>query len=53
MSKYFDEDDTEYSCPKCGSGDTHVKRFYEKDDADGNRGEWVTYLFCNDCGYEE
>lgn len=25
---------------------------YENDDADGNRGEWITFYLCPDCGNE-
>lgn len=31
-----------------------IKKSYENDDADGNRGEWIKFIFCpnSNCHYE-
>ena len=39
-------------CPYCGSDETKIDKFNENTDADGNRGEWVTYRICRNCGKE-
>jgi len=41
-------------CKDCGYiGEPVTREFYENDDADGNRGIWVTYEECRKCGSED
>ncbi|MFA5560069.1 MAG: hypothetical protein WDA59_11565 [Methanofastidiosum sp.] len=46
--------DLEFECKKCGS--TKPPKVsgasYEFSDADGNRGIWVEFIQCVDCGFE-
>ncbi len=43
----------DFECPYCGSTKSpKVQKVYENSDADGNRGIWVTYVECRDCGEE-
>jgi hypothetical protein len=37
-------------CNFCGSNDFKERKVYENSDADGNRGIWITYLICKNCG---
>lgn len=43
---------TGFVCPICQSNDIISKKEYEFADADGNRGIWITYVRCLDCGWE-
>lgn len=41
-------------CPECGTKEPPTWfNSYENDDADGNRGEWLTFYKCRKCGYTE
>ena len=38
-------------CPDCGNYDYPVElTTYEQDDADGNRGTYITFVECSECG---
>ena len=45
---------SDYECEECGSTNfPDISRpYYEFSDADGNRGIWVRYITCVDCGFE-
>ena len=44
----------ELKCLACGHiGEPISKAVYENADADGNRGIWVTYDYCEECGDED
>lgn len=39
-------------CPNCGSTNIKISKSYENSDADGNRGIWMEWILCHNCGYE-
>ena len=39
-------------CPECGSDSFRTRSYLEGQDADGNRGVWVTVTECRKCGEE-
>ena len=39
-------------CPSCGAEMTYAGKSYEFSDADGNRGIWVEWWGCPECGEE-
>jgi hypothetical protein len=44
----------EMKCLECGHiGETITRSSYECDDADGNRGMWITEDFCEKCGSDD
>ena len=44
----------DFKCLDCGYiGEPTKEEVYENCDADGHRGEWVTYLSCWNCGGDE
>ena len=43
----------EIICEECGSDNVKITKSYEFSDADGNRGMWVTFIECRDCGWED
>lgn len=44
----------ELKCLDCGYIDEPIlKEVYEFADADGNRGAWITYAYCKECGSED
>lgn len=54
MFGYDREDAPKMKCKDCGHiGYVKVIRSYENDDADGNRGEWLTWIECRKCGSED
>jgi uncharacterized Zn finger protein len=41
----------EITCPDCGhTGEPEITESYEQDDWDGNRGIWLTFIECENCG---
>ncbi len=41
------------TCEECGNEEGfRAEKYLEFTDLDGNRGEYVTYIFCNECGHE-
>lgn len=44
--------DYEKMCPECQSNNLTKKKYYEFADADNNRGVWITYVRCLNCGWE-
>lgn len=39
-------------CPECGAELKYKQERYGED-ADGNRGIWITITYCSKCDYEE
>lgn len=50
--KRIEEENAEYVCPEC-EGELHDKQVLYGEDADGNRGTWITIKACGSCRYVE
>lgn len=49
---FFERED--WDCPECEfKGEPKVSTFNEGTDADGRRGQLVTYITCPECEFEE